>query len=1158
LKKIIVMVLLISLIAVLSGELSISRTSNGFLLNYENENLADSEQEITKVIALPSESVEITVRSCEVKTVTEDGQILGSRSISGSDKVELVEDFVMRELYGHIVRIKLNEETRGVKERISSISFDVDPVDPVEIPGSVSMVFQPVYEKMVDNYEQSYLRDGELSTPSMLIITPPQIVNTLQPFIEWKNERGIRTQVATLDETGSTALEIKNFIQNIFDTSETPPDYVLIFGDGDEGFFVVPSFYITATGETDVTDHPFSLLQGDDYFPELIVGRISIDTITELQRIITKVLYYEKTPYMGSNWFEDGLIVAGNYASTLPIPTTPVKVSKWLRDKMYDYGYNNITEVYYPPTNDGATEINNAINNGVGFVSYRGWGDANGWHKPEYHTEDMVNLNNGFQLPIVTSIVCNTGDFVNSVDPCFGEAMLRAHVGTTPKGAVAVVAPSDLHTSTKFNNAIFSGFYSGVLDEDIFSFGAAVLRGKYELHDNYPTEREPGEYVEFYFHVYNILGDPSIQMWTRTPQEITLGTDLPDQIGLGTNYLEVQCPSLDGAVVTAIKEDEFFEVSVVESGVVVLMIDPETTGDIKITITKPNYLPLIETIEVVQNNIDIGIEEHTLSNEPKAGSTLDLSITLKNYGSSNSEDVNAQLTTSNENIIINTTSVNYGVIAPGATVINDFSISIEAGCPEGEIVDLNFDFGVYGDAKIRFIVNSLLFEVNGVTIDGDGIADPGETVDIEVTLFNAGSFDVSGLQAEIVALSDAVSVEDQVIDLGSIAMNSEGSGSFTAEIFSDCLVGRTVSFRFDLTDSEAHETHCIVSIEIGEVSNTDPTFSERMDYFAYDSFDTGYDEAPTYNWYEIDPQEGGEGDVIFMHDDHSESYELPFQFKYYGVDYDSLTICSNGWISFETTWMTLFRNWNIPAPLGAYAMVAPFWDDMKGEPFTVNDTLYFHDMRICKYYDESDNVFIVEWNACFNRFDLETIEKFQVVLFDPLYYPTVDGNGEIQFNYHTIDNIDANNNYATVGIESPDQMHGILYTFADLYPPSATPLQDNMAIKFTTDPPDNYNSSDDPAVIPFKPELYANYPNPFNPETNISFSVPEASYVELEIFNMKGQLVKKLVQENVEAGLHNVIWKGNDELGNSVGSGIYYYRLDADGNIKTRKCILLK
>ncbi|KQC07883.1 MAG: hypothetical protein APR54_00620 [Candidatus Cloacimonas sp. SDB] len=1156
-KNTILTLIILLAINLLSADLAIVETQVGLELDYTNDDLNDGNGEINLILALPATNVEINVSTCAISEIDENGEVVEIRNSRGTEQVKLLESFVMRELYGHSIKIDLKVESGRANEVISQISFEVRSLDQVEIPGTISMVFDPVYRQMVANYEQSYLRDAELVTPSMLVITPPQIQNTIQPFVDWKNERGIATQVATLDETGSTAPQIRNYIQNIYDTSDNPPDYVVLFGDADEGFFVVPSFFINSTGEIDVTDHPYVMLQGDDYFPEMLVGRISIDTITELQRIITKILVYEKEPYMESNWFENSLLVAGNYASSPPIPTTPVAVSEWLRDKMYDHGYNQVHEVYYPPTNDGTTAINNAFNSGVGFVSYRGWGDANGWHKPEYHTGDMGNLNNGYQLPIMTSIVCNTGDFVNSVDPCFGEAMLRAHVGSTPRGAVAVVAPSDLHTSTKYNNSIFSGFYSGVLDEDIFSFGAAVLRGKIELYNNFPLERNPGGYVEFYYHVYNILGDPSIQMWTKTPQEITLGEELPQQIGLGTNYLEVFLPGMDGAVVSAVQGNEM-SATISTSGSAVLMLPALEPGDLKITVTKPNYQPRSEIINVVQNNVDIGITEFSFSSDPIAGTTVNLSVTLTNYGTEISSAVNATLTTDNEYININTASVNYGSIAPAISVTDDFNLSFDANCPDGEMIDLNLDLGGYGNGKIGFFVNSMLFDVTDVIIDDDGIASPGETVEIEVTLLNSGSVDAVDLQAVVVALSDAVAVLDQQIEFGSVPVNGETSGSFTIQVDPSCLVGRTVSFQLDLSESNGRETQNIVAIEIGEIDNTHPTFSASMDYFAYDSFDIEYDETPDYNWYEIDPQAGGAGSVTYMPDDFSASYQLPFTFRYYGIDYDSLTICSNGWISFETTWMVMFSNWTIPAPLGPYAMVAPYWDDLIGEPFMVGDSLYHHDMRICRHYEESENIFIVEWNECVSRFDDSTQIKFQVILYDPDHYPTIDGNGEIQFNYHTVDNVDANNNYATVGIENQTQQKGVLYTYADIYPPSATPLQNEMAIKFTTDPPDNFTESDNLTLIPQLPVLHPNYPNPFNPVTTISFTLPTQAEVELSIYNVKGQLVNTLAENNFAAGTYDLIWNGRDNFGNSVTSGIYYYKLNADNNIETRKCVLIK
>ncbi|MCK4312574.1 MAG: T9SS type A sorting domain-containing protein [Candidatus Cloacimonetes bacterium] len=85
-----------------------------------------------------------------------------------------------------------------------------------------------------------------------------------------------------------------------------------------------------------------------------------------------------------------------------------------------------------------------------------------------------------------------------------------------------------------------------------------------------------------------------------------------------------------------------------------------------------------------------------------------------------------------------------------------------------------------------------------------------------------------------------------------------------------------------------------------------------------------------------------------------------------------------------------------------------------------------------------------------------------------------------------------------------------------------------------------------------------NYPNPFNPTTMISFSIPEASKVELSIYNIKGQKVKTLVNSKFIKGNHLIIWNGNDESGKQVASGVYFYKLKAGKYTKTKRMILIK
>lgn len=96
------------------------------------------------------------------------------------------------------------------------------------------------------------------------------------------------------------------------------------------------------------------------------------------------------------------------------------------------------------------------------------------------------------------------------------------------------------------------------------------------------------------------------------------------------------------------------------------------------------------------------------------------------------------------------------------------------------------------------------------------------------------------------------------------------------------------------------------------------------------------------------------------------------------------------------------------------------------------------------------------------------------------------------------------------------------------------------------------------AILPDKYELTQNYPNPFNPATRIAFTVPTESEVQLIVYNVLGQQVKVLVNESVESGRHEVNWDSDDESGNRVASGIYFYRITTDDFTDSRKMVLMR
>jgi len=91
------------------------------------------------------------------------------------------------------------------------------------------------------------------------------------------------------------------------------------------------------------------------------------------------------------------------------------------------------------------------------------------------------------------------------------------------------------------------------------------------------------------------------------------------------------------------------------------------------------------------------------------------------------------------------------------------------------------------------------------------------------------------------------------------------------------------------------------------------------------------------------------------------------------------------------------------------------------------------------------------------------------------------------------------------------------------------------------------------------PTLYPCIPNPFNPTTSIKYDLPNQAHVSLRIFDISGRLISVLVSGRTEeAGAHEAIWNGQDETGRIVAAGVYFYRLQAGGDIQTKRMTLVK
>jgi len=164
------------------------------------------------------------------------------------------------------------------------------------------------------------------------------------------------------------------------------------------------------------------------------------------------------------------------------------------------------------------------------------------------------------------------------------------------------------------------------------------------------------------------------------------------------------------------------------------------------------------------------------------------------------------------------------------------------------------------------------------------------------------------------------------------------------------------------------------------------------------------------------------------------------------------------------------------------------------------------------------------------------------------------GNGVVANLIFTVNNPNLKSIELTpITIEEPNHSPMFIYTDANGEVQSLKPdmVGFSAALDISNDQPVS-------TILPKEFGLGQNAPNPFNPSTSISYDLPKACNVQLEIYNVLGQEVKTLISGYQEAGSQSIIWDGTNHAGNSVASGVYFYRISAGDFSATKKMMMLK
>ncbi|MCP4572275.1 MAG: T9SS type A sorting domain-containing protein [bacterium] len=411
-----------------------------------------------------------------------------------------------------------------------------------------SPFFASVYG-MIDGVHIPALKADLVRQPvKMVIVTPSGFQAQLDDFIAWKTERGftVITGVIGSPEVGSTTASIQTYLHDLYNaaTPEDPaPSFVLFVGDVDQ----CPT-WTTSDG---ASDRPYCETTGD-LFPEMYYGRLSATDTAMLQGIIDKTLMYDSFSMPDPSYMENVTLIAGVDGTFGP--THGNGTIRYGQDYYYNPAHGiTANTYYYPASGSSEAAIIADCSNGVGFVNYTAHGSVTSWADPTMTQSDVNGLTNDGKYFLAIGNCCQSATY--DAAECFGETFLRA----ANKGAIGYIGGSNntlwdedvwwsvgalpgasirdgmtyAETGSGVYDALFHEGANEVADPTMWyvTNGAVVFRG------NLSVSEAASSNEEYYWNIYNLLGDPSIATYQGRPaaNEMTY----PETVFVGSTSMAV-------------------------------------------------------------------------------------------------------------------------------------------------------------------------------------------------------------------------------------------------------------------------------------------------------------------------------------------------------------------------------------------------------------------------------------------------------------------------------------------------------------------------------------------------------------------------------------------------------------------------------------------
>ena len=1096
------------------------------------------------------------------------GNVYNENAFYPAKLATLSSPYIMRDFRGIVVNVnpfQFNPVTNilrvytNIRVEVNNVGMGTENIKFRNSNAEVS-TFSEIYETHFLNYQTN--RYEEMNEEGRLVvICADEFATAIQPFVDWKIQKGIPTDLYLKSEIGTTANAIQSFIQNIYDTTDDLT-FVQLVGDSSQ----IPTLY--NSGDSDPS---YALLEGSDSYPEIFIGRFSAQTTAQVDTQVERVVHYERDIADGA-WLAKGFGIG----STQGDGTGDDGEADWvhinnIKADLMDYTYTEVSELYEgsqggedAPGNPSPSTVAAALNDGRGFGNYCGHGSMTSWVSSGFSNSDVNNLSNTNMLPFICSVACVNGDFVGNT--CFAEAWLRATDSDgNPTGAIAMYA-STINQSWAPPMSAQDEVTDLLVADAKHTIGGLFYSGSCLMIDEYGTGGAD------MFNTWHIFGDPTLMVRTAEPTAFVIPAEINmlvgmDAIDFNIGEIGAKATVMENGVVlaTAVSDD---------SGNINLnFTEPvSNVGDLLLTITGFNKITEQAFISVIPAEgpyvvVDEFVITDNDNNIVENGDNIFIDVAYGNVGVETATECSAVISMIENpyfTIVSNTTTIG-DIAAESVTNAEDqFEIAIAPNAPNqttGEFIITVTSGDSTWENTIYVTINAPEPDFTSITVNdsgnSNGILEPGETATLSIGVANIGNAPLNNVVAEIICDNELVIVSGNIQTLPEVLPNNELVVSFEVEASAELEIGTSITFGlYGESDNYSFFKRYVASIgqvsedfESNGFSSFEWTFATGNEWLiSSDAYEGNYSaqsndiDANQVTTMSIIIDNPSPSQVSFARKISTEHNYDYYSFKVNGTEMESLS----GAIAWEEV--------SFDIPVGQLELV---WEYEKDYAVDSDDDCIWIDNITFPGVSSSNApiIFVTEETIDFGEVELNQTASanFSIINFGS---ETMTGTISTPANF----SIEADNrNEISYSIEAECSQEFVL---------SFTPTEEgtvsgtveitsndvNTQILVSGETTDN----DDNNVEPLVTVLKGNYPNPFNPITFINFSIETEGKVQIDVYNILGQKVKTLVNEHLQSGSHQIKWNGKDDSNNSVASGVYFYKMKNGRYTSTKKMLMLK